>query len=121
MRTVMAVRPGKTRASQHPAHRPLSGLRHESAGQHRDLRNDEAVNNGAEPVGEVIGDAGTCSVSWREPFHRRGSLPKGPRLSVGVRSPAPYATTVRIMVVPPQAGPDPCDNWRDALVKICRS
>ena len=39
-------------------------------------------------------------------------------LSTGSRS---SVTTVRIMVVPPQAGPDPCDNWRDALVKTCRS
>jgi len=29
------------------------------------------------------------------------------------------ATTVRIVVVPPQAGPDPCDNWR--VMPWCRS
>jgi transposase len=45
----------------------------------------------------------TCAASTRPRFASRSS-----------------ATTVRIMVVPPQAGPDPCDNWRDALVKTCR-
>ena len=63
MRPVMRPQPGQARARQHPADRPLPGCARKPQASIVNVRNDGAVNNGANTASSVISDAGTGSTA----------------------------------------------------------